>query len=166
MSWKTNSRKSHISEKSWSNIEEGLKVSTSVSTMLPADGGSLGDLRDGFSLDIFLFSLVALEALASRSRPFLWSTTGWSVWLLPYHHHLFAFSLVSPVDTPQNINTLIYGFSAAVQLWRPMSPTSNTMWKIRPHLSNAALIYLRFYLRIWRGFLYKNQDFGLTDPWS
>lgn len=40
MSWKPNSLKSHISEKSSSNIEEGLKVSTSVLTKLLADGVS------------------------------------------------------------------------------------------------------------------------------
>ena len=56
MSWKPNSLKSHISEKSSSNIEEGLKVSTSVLTKL---------LADGVSPIHFCFSTVQWEAASS-----------------------------------------------------------------------------------------------------
>ena len=119
MSWKPNSLKSHISEKSSSNIEEGLKVSTSVLTKLLADGVNLLHLR--FSTipweATWFWNKLPLDALRFAFRSpavFLfiyifppWSTAGWSYWLLLCY--LFTFFLYHYSTSQNDSNVLIYG---------------------------------------------------------
>ena len=110
MSWKPNSQKSHISEKSSSNIEEGLKVSTSVLTKLLADGVSpihfcFSTVQWEAASSWNNFPLDALEFASRFPAVFLvtWSTASWSDWLLLRYLSTFYLSHYSTRQTDMNV---------------------------------------------------------------